>query len=137
MLTYQNNKKPSLPLLRFTIWDGLVAGIVLAAALGLLVWKPTEAGQVCRITWEQGETVLSLDTDTVFSLESGGISLTVSVSDGSVFVSEAGCPDGVCMGTGKISRAGEIIVCVPAGVVIRIPSESDGSAGNTEDIRVG
>ena len=45
-------------------------------------------------------------------------------ADGGVSVTEAGCPDKVCEKTGVIRHAGEIIVCVPADAVIRIPGET-------------
>ena len=55
-----------------------------------------------------------------------GGSNVVSIIDGKAYVSEADCPDEICVKTGGISRAGETIVCLPHRVVVEIKS-SDGS----------
>ncbi len=46
----------------------------------------------------------------------------IRVKDGTVMVVQADCPDKVCVLTGPISQAGEVIACLPHGVVIYIPS---------------
>ncbi|HBE87040.1 MAG TPA: hypothetical protein DDW53_19330, partial [Lachnoclostridium sp.] len=38
-------------------------------------------------------------------------------------ITEASCPDKVCVRTGKIHRSGELIVCLPNRVVITIEGE--------------
>ncbi len=45
----------------------------------------------------------------------------IRVKDGTVMVVRADCPDKVCVLTGPISQEGEVIVCLPHGVVIYIP----------------
>ena len=72
---------------------------------------------------------LSLSEDKQLQLENNGITLTVTVSGGEVFVSESSCADGVCANTGKISRSGQSIICAPAGVVVSI-----GGGGSDDDI---
>ena len=127
MLVNRNGNKPSpsrLPALHLTIWDGITAALVVLLALFLLFRPAAADGTVCVITWDGGETVLPLGTPDTLVLESRGIELTIAVSEDGVQVTEAGCPDGVCRRTGAIRHAGEIIVCVPAGVVIRIPGET-------------
>lgn len=47
----------------------------------------------------------------------------VEFSDGKVRVKEANCPDKVCVKTGWISKPGEMIVCIPYKVVIKISGE--------------
>ena len=42
------------------------------------------------------------------------------IENGAVSVMESDCPDGVCVNSGAISREGQAIVCVPAGVIVRI-----------------
>ncbi len=45
----------------------------------------------------------------------------IRVKDGTVMVVQADCPDKVCVLTGPISQEGEVIACLPHGVVIYIP----------------
>ncbi len=49
--------------------------------------------------------------------------LLVEVKDGAIRVVEAYCPDKVCIGMGKKVRPGEVIVCLPNRVVIRVVPE--------------
>lgn len=44
----------------------------------------------------------------------------VRVKDGAVLVAEADCPDKVCVHTGAIRREGEVIACLPHGLIVYI-----------------
>ncbi len=58
----------------------------------------------------------------------GGISFTVRFSRDGAEVISAGCPDQVCVRTGKLSHAGETAVCLPAGLSLRIEGGSGADA---------
>lgn len=45
---------------------------------------------------------------------------TVEIRDGSVCVVESTCPDLVCVKSGRISKSGESIICVPNRVKLEI-----------------
>lgn len=47
----------------------------------------------------------------------------VEFKDGKVRIKEANCPDKVCVKTGWISKPGEIIVCLPYKIVIKVSGE--------------
>ena len=123
-----NQNKQTAPATRFTVWDLCVLVLAVLCAFVLLFYPRGEAGQICIVSWDGGEVALPLTEPDTLILESGGISLTIQVENGGVRVTESGCPDGVCMTAGEIRHGGEIIVCVPADVVIRIPGagESEG-----------
>lgn len=88
-----------------------------------------------------GETVIAeLDGECVFSHALNEDAETVIhgktcdnhiiIKNGEVYVSEAGCPDKICVDHRPISHGGESIVCLPNRLVIRIegePGETDGS----------
>ncbi len=57
----------------------------------------------------------TLETDDTF----GGTN-TITVKDGIVMVTEANCPDLVCVHTGAISHTGEVIACLPHELIITI-----------------
>lgn len=74
---------------------------------------------------------LELDKDTTIDVAGyqGGVN-RIEVKAGKVSMTEADCPDELCVKTGKISRTGETIVCLPHRVVIEIKSTQ---GGNTID----
>ncbi len=53
--------------------------------------------------------------------------MTITVRDGQIAVTESPCPQQVCVHSGAIYRSGELLVCVPNRVVIRIPGHSNNS----------
>ena len=69
-----------------------------------------------------------LDTDAEIRLESenGGYNILV-IKDGKADVTEASCPDHVCVDQRAVGRTGEAITCLPNKTVITIegPSESE------------
>lgn len=105
--------------------DFYLIAALLAITAGLLVW-------IQFAVKKQGETVvikvdgavvkqLALNSNTELDIAGyqGGINKIV-VSEGSVFMSYADCPDELCVHTGKISKTGETIVCLPHRVVVEI-----------------
>ena len=103
--------------------DLILAGILLVAAIAaFLMLKQRQAaqtaeGSVAVVTvggQEAGRYPLSVDG--TFPLN-GGSNILV-VSGGEAWVSEANCPDKICMGMGKICHSGEFIACMPNGVLI-------------------
>lgn len=50
---------------------------------------------------------------------------TVAVGNGSARVVRSPCPHRVCVAAGAMSRPGEVAVCVPNGVVVRILGEGE------------
>lgn len=67
---------------------------------------PLDEERTVRIAWENGCN-------------------TVQVHSGSVQVSEADCPDQICVRQGKISGCNESIVCLPHRLLIRLEGSSD------------
>lgn len=81
-------------------------------------YNPSE--KIAQITVD-GKTVreLSLGEDCELDLSLPAENIIV-VRDGRVCVKDADCKDKTCEKTGWISRSGQVIVCVPSGLVIRI-----------------
>ena len=50
---------------------------------------------------------------------------TLIIQDGEAYMSEASCPDHLCMGMGKISHAGQSIICLPNRVIVEIRDNSN------------
>lgn len=54
----------------------------------------------------------------------------IKIDEGAAQVTQSDCPEKICIKTGKIRHEGEIIVCVPNRVVIRI----NGKRNNLFDV---
>lgn len=50
--------------------------------------------------------------------------MVFTAGDGAVSVTESNCGDKTCMRTGKISKRGEAIICVPNKIVVEIKGSS-------------
>jgi len=99
----------------------LVGALLIAALLVLLVIRnrqerETRTDAVVTVRTADGDEVYPLNKDGVFSLNGG--TNTLVIENGEAWVSEANCPDKVCMGMGKISKNGEFIACLPNQVII-------------------
>jgi len=68
----------------------------------------------------------SLYEDREITVKSGDESNTVTISGGSVSVSEATCRNQVCVRHSAISQSGESIVCLPNRLVVRIEGKGGG-----------
>lgn len=91
--------------------------LLLAAAAGFLVNQTMHkkpAAQV-EITVD-GKLVQTLDlnknADLIIDGVNGGTNHLI-IQDGTAWISEASCPDKVCVHHGKVSLNGELIVCLP------------------------
>lgn len=114
--------------------DFILIAVVLAAALisAAFVYMTHNKGDMAVINVD-GNVIseLSLSENTTITVEGyQGGSNVVSIIDGKAYVSEADCPDKICVKTGGISRAGEAIVCLPHRVVVEIKS---GNGSHNED----
>lgn len=72
------------------------------------------------------EYVLTDDVTDEYKVETETGYNTLHIQDGQIWIHEASCPDQVCVHQGKISRDGEIIVCLPNQMLVKI-------VDNTED----
>ncbi|WP_026667718.1 NusG domain II-containing protein [Butyrivibrio sp. AE2005] len=68
-----------------------------------------------------------LDEDTVYNIGGyhGGENI-LEVKDGKAHLTDASCPDKLCVSMGYINKSGQSIICLPNKVVIEIK-------GNTKD----
>lgn len=102
----------------------LAAGLAGMSAVRLLAGKN---GTFVRITVDGNlygtysladEQVISVEAD-----ESGAVTNVLKISGGEAKMTEADCPDKLCVHQNSISRQGETIVCLPNRVVVEITGE--------------
>jgi len=106
--------------------------LVISCAAAIAVMMYTGVGNIACV-YQGGEQIerINLDTVTVpytITVETadGGYN-TISVEQGRICVTDASCPDHVCIDTGWISDGVIPIVCLPNELVIQIEGKnSDG-----------
>ena len=104
--------------------------LLLCAVLTVLLYAPKN--ETTAEIFLDGEPIKTVDLriDQTFEVESPQGRNTVAVEDGAIRVTEATCPDHVCIDRGACS-GGAPIVCLPNRLVIRFGGSSgtDATAG--------
>lgn len=124
MTKFKRNLKRSLVF--FTV-------ILVCAAVIVIHHSIPQKGRTARII-QNGEVIRTVDlgTSCEFTVMSpnGGYN-TVQVKDGKIGITEADCPDRICVRRGFIDRGGLPIVCLPhkLSVVITDDSVADAVTG--------
>lgn len=97
----------------------LLIGVLCLAGRSLLFSDGGKKAVVSQDGAVIAEYPLLYDRTVVIRTDSGG-SNTLHIAGGEAWVTDATCPDKVCEHMGKISREGEVIVCMPNKLTIRI-----------------
>lgn len=105
----------------------IITLLILSGALMLILTVSQKRGSVVVVSVD-GKDIASFslneDTRYVISGYHGGENELV-VKDGEAYLESASCPDKLCVHMGKISKAGQSIICLPHKVVIEIRGEKD------------
>lgn len=114
----------------FTKADLIFIACVLTAAV-LLVFlfliSAADREVAVAVVEQDGREILRLSLDeeqTVRIPAANGFNVVVVTGQG-VLVSEADCPDQICVRQGEISHGGETIVCLPHRLVIYLEDPGD------------
>ena len=99
----------------------LALGLALAA-LGLFLFRKT--GDTVTVLIDgtvQGEYRLDEDREIEIRVPDGYNILVIE--NGSAYIRNASCPDGICVAHRPISHSGESIICLPNKVVIEVHTQ--------------
>ena len=112
----------------------LIFIIIGAAIAGTVMWFMRNSQTADKVTIKvDGNVVysdsLKKDHDVNVDGYDGGYNHVV-VKNGKVSVTEADCPDKVCVNTGEIGTPGDTIVCMPHKMVVEI----EGSGENVDSV---
>ena len=106
-------------------WLVILGGVLIASAVTALALQQAPAGRA--LIFRDGELLENLVLAAViepFSLTveyDAGVNV-ISVERGRIRVSEANCPDGICVRLGWVSGGAAPIVCLPNRLIIRFES---------------
>ena len=107
---------------RMTLLDRAIVLILLAGAAASFLYLGGGA-QGERVVVERGGRILftaPLGEDRTVSLPGSLGETVLSVHDGRASIVSSPCPLKICMGMGEVSRAGELLACVPNELLVRI-----------------
>ena len=104
-------------------WMVLIGALLVVAVAGMLVIQSVrEEGAQVVITWNgevEGTYPLDQDETLVFEGENGGRNVVV-IENGMVFVSEANCPDQICVKHKPLNQTADPIACLPNSLVVNV-----------------
>ena len=104
----------------------LIGGLLLlAAALFLSSWLLGRPGAYAVVRVDGREVArYNLDQNGTYELN-GGTNILV-IEDGAARITEADCPDRLCVRQGWISKAGQAITCLPNRLTVTVYGPDDG-----------
>ena len=109
----------------------LIVAIAAAAALlaCVLILNSDRERHIARVT-SGGKLICEIDLDAVageysFTVEYEGGYNVITVKNGEICVSDADCPDHICMHYGWIKGSGAPIVCMPHHLVISFEEDTE------------
>ncbi len=115
---------------RFFLKIGDLVLFALIVALGITVLFLFAGGNHTVVTVTQhGEQIYRFDLSDA-TLEGEEVSVkgayenTICIKDGKLYVSEASCPDRLCMQSLPLTEKGGVICCVPNGLIITAESDA-------------
>ena len=103
--------------------DFVIIGVVLAlaAAIAAVLALGTSGDRLYAEVWQDNELVerveLTDSTDRTIDLDGHNV---IVLSGRTATMRSADCHDQVCVRTGTLTRAGQVAVCLPNRVVLRI-----------------
>ena len=110
--------------------DAIIYALVLTLLVAsFFVWGSAlgDTGEFAIISINGHEEMrLPLLVDAEKTVEGfAGLNCTVCIKEGVASITEADCPDKLCVDHSPISRSGESIVCLPARITVTISGTED------------
>ena len=104
-------------------WLVILGVLLLAGVLGMVFVHAHRQTGAAVLVIQDGQVTdtLSLSKDGTYRYESakGGYNIVV-IRDGQVSVTEASCPDQICVRHGPTDQTADPIVCLPNKLVVRV-----------------
>lgn len=106
----------------------LIFMLLIAAAVSYGIWYFRDAGErecvVVSVDKEQYAKYSLLD-DGTYTIDIDGEYNIVKISSGYVSVTDASCPDKICVHEKAINKGGQSIICLPNKMVVTIVKNTD------------
>lgn len=109
----------------------LIGGILILTALLLFVFvlerrgAAEQEGGACAVVLVDGEETARYPLAENGSFPLNGGTNTLVIEDGFAWITDSDCPDKICEHMGKIHMNGQLIVCLPNGVIVTVEGGED------------
>lgn len=99
--------------------------LVAVVSLALLNRGKSEGGYVEVVVNKETKEIFSFDENKEYTISDDNHINKIKIADGKVWITEADCPDKLCIKQGQIDKDGQSIICLPNKVVIKIVSDKN------------
>ena len=116
----------------FSRWDLILGATLLLFALAAYLLAGLYSREGSRVVIRVDKEVFGiydLTVDKTVPVTGEGFSNILVIRDGKADMTEADCPDRICVKHRPVSRVGETIVCLPHKVVVEVIGEGDSPDG--------
>ena len=109
------------------LWFDLALILALLVLAGILFYNYRSAGEqgASVVVLLNGEEAARYPLGRNGSYSLNGGTNTLVIENGYAWMSEAACPDQICVHMGKIHLDGQLIVCLPNGVIVTVEGGED------------
>lgn len=119
----------------YVIYAGIIAMAVLLFLQGPALLRPIIGGQAKVVV--DGQLFQTIEASDLagsgqLEFEANGYHYTVEYAAGRVRISQADCPDQVCVQTGWVSKLGEVSACVPGHLILSVDPPADMGTGSSD-----
>lgn len=109
---------------------------VLAAVISLVCFykfDKAEGGYVAVVVNKEIKETFSLSENREYTISDGEHINIIKIEDGKVWITEANCPDKLCVKQRKIDKNGQSVICLPNKVVVKIVSDKENEVDEVSD----
>lgn len=119
--------KTVLPSRKPRVFDFIIICAVILLAVFSVFMLKSGGGEadVINVVTDSEALTFSLKKDITRELHSGGFTYVFEIKDGRASVTEADCPDKICVGSRAVTSDGGSIICVPGRLYITSAVKSD------------
>ena len=113
--------------------DLILLAAAAAVCLVLLLWQHSAGNADCTAVIEQdGQELRRISLSALTQEEridlGGDCHVVLLAEPGAISFLSSDCPDQICVRTGKLTKPGQVAVCLPARISVRLEGESEGGA---------
>lgn len=103
-----------------------ILAVCAASFFAVMLFQSGEGSSVRISVAGEAYGEYSLSEDQTIEIDNEYGRNVVIISGGKVYMSEADCPDGYCIGQGEKGKSGQTIVCLPHKLVVEIIGDGSG-----------
>lgn len=102
----------------------IFAVILFIAVICVIPFINTQSDQlICEISQDNkiiNKIILNKGYKDKITIETKNGNSVICIDDNSVWFEHSDCPDQICVNTGKLTHAGQIAVCLPNKVIVKL-----------------